>query len=149
MAISLNISVRAFNLELDRPIEQLEEQLAYYIVEESRSEIDESTPRGRLYRRGRFKSGESRGLNTGRRRRARGPGMRFHRASAPGQAPAEDTGKTYADIRVSRLKKGTYRIRFGGAAGYLEFGTSRMAARPFVIKGIERAVRRVFDGSSI
>lgn len=128
---------------IDRDVERLEQELAYRIVDEARTLIDTSVPSGRIYRRGRFRRGQSRGLG----KRAAGPGMRFHRASAPGQPPAEDTGKTYQDINVRKMAKGNYRIRFGGKAGYLEFGTRHMRPRPYIVPAIERAVDKVFNGS--
>ena len=132
-----------------KDIERIEEELAYRIVDEARTLIDSSIPSGRLYRRGGFRRGQSRGLNTGVGRRARGAGVRIHRASAPGQPPAEDTGKTYRDIKVMRLKSGHYRVRFGGVAGYLEFGTTNMKPRPYIVPAIEAAVNKVFNGSAI
>jgi HK97 gp10 family phage protein len=142
--IDLKITIEAGNIaeEIARDIDKLEQELAYRIVEESRALMDSSTPHGRLYRRGRFMARQSRGLSGSR---ARGPGSRIHRASAPGQPPAEDTGKLYREITVRRLKSGHYRVRFGARyAGYLEFGTSRMAARPFVLPAIDTAVRKTF-----
>ncbi len=126
---------------IGRDIDKLEQELAYRIVDEARALIDGSVPSGKLYRRGSF----------GRRnriqgQRASGPGRRFHRASAPGQPPAEDSGKLYKNIKVTRLKSGTYRVRFGANyAGYLEFGTKHMSPRPFVINAIEAAVDKTFN----
>lgn len=127
-----------------KAVEKIEEELAYRIVDEARMLIDSSIPSGRLYRRGSFRRGQSRGLNTGVGRRARGAGSRIHRASAPGQPPAEDSGRTYRAITVRRMANGRYRIRFGGVAGYLEFGTRNMKARPFIVPAIEKAVEKVF-----
>jgi HK97 gp10 family phage protein len=67
-----------------------------------------------------------------------------HRASAPGEAPASDTGRLVNSIT------GTYEpsetagvIRAGSGivkyARMLEFGTSRMAARPFFFPAFERS----------
>lgn len=143
--IGLNITIKAGNLpeEIARDIDKLEAELAYRIVDEARTLIDSSVPAGRVYRRGRFRRGQSRGLGGFR---ARGEGRRFHRASAPGQPPAEDTGKLYREITVRRLKSGEYRVRFGARyAGYLEFGTNRIAKRPFVLPAIEKAAQKTFD----
>lgn len=141
--IGLNIKVSAHGVpeQIQRDIDKLEKELAYRIVDEARALMDESTPSGRLYRRGSFRRGASRGLGA----RARGVGSRIHRASAPGQPPAEDSGRLYRDITVRRMSKGNYRVRFGaGHAGYLEVGTGRMRARPFVVPAIERAVQKTF-----
>jgi len=144
--IGLQITIKAGNIaeEIARDIDKLEEELAYRIVDESRTLMDSSTPSGRIYRRGSFRRGQSKGLSTGRRR-ARGPGSRFHRASAPGQPPAEDSGKLYREITVRRMRSGSYRVRFGANyAGFLEFGTKHMGKRPFVMPAIDTAVRKTF-----
>ena len=141
--MSINVSISVTGIAeaanwVEGRIEQLESELAYRIVDESRKLMDDSTPAGRLYRRGSFRRGHSRGL---RGSRARGPGVRIHRASAPGQPPAEDTGRLYRDITVRRMAKGGYRVRFGAAyAGYLEFNLNR----PFVLPGIEIAEQKTF-----
>lgn len=132
--------------EIAAKIDKLQAELAYRIVEESRRLIDSSTPSGRLYARGSFRRGQSRQLGA----RARGSGVRIHRASSAGQPPAEDTGKLYQNIRVSRISSGAYRIRFGADyAGYIEFGTSGMKARPFIMPAIEIAVDKVFNGTPL
>lgn len=148
--ISVDIKVSAHNVgaDIERDIEKLEKELAFRIVDEARTLMDSSIPSGRLYRRGSFRRGQSSGLRL-MGQRARGAGTRIHRASAPGQPPAEDTGRTYRDIHVRRMGKGTWRVRFGGAAGYLEFGTSRMRERPFIVPAIQKAVHKVFDGSKL
>lgn len=146
MSVSLQISIKgdlgAIGRSIDADIEKLEQELAYRIVDESRALMDSSTPAGRLYRRGSFTRRHSRGLG----QRASGPGTRIHRASAPGQPPAQDSGKLYRNISVRRTGKGNYRVRFGAEySGYLEFGTGRMKARPFIIKAIEAAVDKTFN----
>jgi hypothetical protein len=145
--LAVDIKIKAHNLgaNIEKDIDRLEQELAYRIVDEARTLIDSSTPAGRVYRRGSFGRRHSRGFG----QRASGAGRRFHRASAHGQPPAEDTGRTYWDINVSRLSSGRYRVRFGGVAGYLEFGTSRMRPRPYILPAIENAVRKVFDGSAL
>lgn len=143
IAVDIKVSAHNVGADIERDVDKLEKELAYRIVDEARILMDSSTPSGRLYRRGSFRRGQSRGLGA----RARGMGTRIHRASAPGQPPAEDTGRTYRDINVRRMAKGTYRVRFGGAAGYLEFGTRNMRERPYIIPAIQKAVDKVFNGS--
>jgi len=56
-----------------------------------------------------------------------------HIASAPGEAPASDSGRTVQTIRANHTpgsKRAT--VSAGAAAMKLEFGTSRMAPRPFM-----------------
>lgn len=144
--IGLDIKIQAHNVgaEIEADIDKLEKEIAWRIPDEARALMDESTPSGRLYRRGSFKRGASRGLRL-QGRRARGVGTRIHRASAPGQPPAEDTGRLYRDITVRRMSKGNYRVRFGAPhAGFLDVGTRNMRPRPFIMKAIERAVEKAF-----
>lgn len=61
-----------------------------------------------------------------------------HRASAPGEPPANETGRLVQSIRWeftgSRL---AIRVVAGTVyASYLEFGTSKMAPRPFLRRAI-------------
>lgn len=80
-----------------------------------------------------------------------------HQASAPGEAPASDTGRLVNSIRVEYdLPNLTGRIVVGAAYGmFLEYGTQTIEPRPFlrpalarskgVIEGnINDAVRRAF-----
>lgn len=82
---------------------------------------------------GEAKESIQRGVKTGRLYRTYNK-KKLHRASAPGEAPATDTGTL-----VSRL---SHQISSGGLeavvgsdvdyGSYLEFGTRGMAARPFL-----------------
>lgn len=66
-----------------------------------------------------------------------------HRASAPGDPPATDTGRLIASIAWRRKNADT---RIVGTnveyAFYLEFGTDRMKPRPFFRPGIDRFRKR-------
>lgn len=56
-----------------------------------------------------------------------------HQSSAPGQAPANNTGALVRSIKVKKNgKEATISIEKDYAI-YLEFGTSKMRARPFII----------------
>ena len=90
-------------------------------------------------------------VNDAKRSVARGPktgrvyrrGNITHQASAPGEPPATDTGVLVNSIvgDVTRAQNNQVQgyVRAGaGYAGYLEFGTRRMAARPFLFPAIER-----------
>lgn len=71
------------------------------LVEEVKTNMRRGTPRGRLYRRGK--------ITRGRGRNKAVVGSRIHRASAPGQVPAVETGKYLRSIR--------YRVKQGGRSG--------------------------------
>lgn len=69
-----------------------------------------------------------------------------HQASAPGEAPANDTGGLFKSIYHERLSSLTQVV--GSRLVYalhLEYGTRRMAPRPFFRPAVER-MRQVFDG---
>ena len=64
----------------------------------------------------------------------------YHTASAPGSPPAVDTGKLRSSFRpVGSTSAGALSVKVAietdtHYAGYLEHGTSKMAARPYVEK---------------
>jgi phage gpG-like protein len=65
-----------------------------------------------------------------------------HTASAPGQYPASDTGRLAGSVRMELPQAGNVTGRVGTAVAYgpmLEFGTARMAARPWLLPSFERA----------
>jgi len=65
-----------------------------------------------------------------------------HTASAPGQPPAVDTGNLKNSIQTNRVSQREYRVNVGAEYGiYLELGTSRMAARPFLTPAVERVAK--------
>ena len=77
---------------------------------------------------------------------------RIHQASAPGEAPAVDTGNLANSIQTHVLAGGlTAEVTAGAEYGlYLELGTLRMAPRPFFAPATEAeraafvaAIRRV------
>lgn len=143
-AIALDIKVVG-DLDIEDDIAVLEERFANQIPIEARRIIDESTPRGRIYRRGAITGRRTaEGMRMGLKPRGKSrmiTGSRFHRASAPGQPPAVDTGRLRRDITVVRTGRGRYRVRFGASyAGFLEFSLNR----PFVLPAIEAAAREVF-----
>lgn len=74
---------------------------------------------------------------------------KMHRASAPGQPPAKDTGTLQSSIEYKVTKDGeTISGLIGSSADYaiyLEFGTSRMAARPFLRPVLENNKEEIVD----
>lgn len=63
---------------------------------------------------------------------------RSHRASAPGEAPATDTGRLIGSIRANVTGTSASVIVNTVYAAALEFGTSTIEARPFLIPALER-----------
>ena len=67
---------------------------------------------------------------------------RTHTASLPGAYPASDTGRLAYSVRAIPPTQGNLTAEVGTAVDYgpmLEFGTSRMAARPWLLPSFERA----------
>lgn len=64
-----------------------------------------------------------------------------HRASAPGEAPAIDTGNLAGSFEIEEQQVGLRAvITVGGEYGpHLEFGTVHMAPRPFLTPALEEA----------
>lgn len=70
-------------------------------------------------------------------------GRRFHIASAPGEAPAIDTGFLARSI-TSEVALNTLIVTAGTSyASYLEDGTRRMAARPFMENNVRKAILQI------
>lgn len=74
-----------------------------------------------------------------------------HRASAPGEAPASDTGTL---VRGITARVGSEPLSYevhsvADYAGFLEYGTSKMAARPYMqpaaTKSADKIVKLVAD----
>ena len=65
---------------------------------------------------------------------------RTHTASAPSQYPASDTGRLASSVRMDVVGPTAYVVGTNVEYGpMLEFGTSRMAARPWLLPSFERA----------
>ncbi len=82
---------------------------------------------------------------TGRKYRRYNPN-RIHQASSPGEAPAIDQGQLVQAITAWMVRPGHWRVGVaGGEIGkiglYLEFGTQRIAPRPFVRPAVEKLRR--------
>ena len=68
---------------------------------------------------------------------------REHRASAPGQAPASDTGNLVSKIIVKK-QAGEIKVQSNADySKYLEYGTSKMAARPFMFPASEKSMSKI------
>lgn len=71
--------------------------------------------------------------HSGRRYRR---GASSHQASAPGESPAIDYGYLINSVASGRESNGATVYSNAEAAPHLEFGTARMAARPFMRKAV-------------
>jgi HK97 gp10 family phage protein len=63
---------------------------------------------------------------------------RRHRASAPGQAPATDTGRLAGAIKADINGKKAEVVADTEYAAWLEFGTQDMEPRPFMVPAMEK-----------
>ena len=65
---------------------------------------------------------------------------RTHTASAPGQAPASDTGNLVSQIMVRQETRDNVVVESNALySSFLEFGTSKMLPRPFLFPATERS----------
>jgi HK97 gp10 family phage protein len=71
---------------------------------------------------------------------------REHRASAPGQAPASDTGNLVSKITVKQKSKDIVNVESNANySAYLEYGTSRMQPRPFMLPAFEKSKKPIIN----
>ena len=63
---------------------------------------------------------------------------RTHRASAPGEAPATDTGRLVSSIKANIEGKSAEVEAATEYAAYLEFGTRTIEPRPFLFPALEQ-----------
>jgi hypothetical protein len=69
-----------------------------------------------------------------------------HQASAPGEAPAVDTGNLKCSIDTEMTSKTTAVVAVGAEYGaHLEYGTRKMAMRPYLRPAVERKARAFVD----
>ncbi len=118
-------ALKAFGAEIGSAVSKAIDATALESVSDVRRAIQGPPKTGREYPRG--KNGD-----------------KVHRASAPGEAPATDTGALVSSIYFNRLNDTTAaigsRLEY---AFYLEFGTLRMAARPSWVPSVEKNIPRL------
>lgn len=69
-----------------------------------------------------------------------------HQASAPGEAPANDTGRLVAQTVTGPTKKGAFIASRANYAAALELGTRKMAARPAMVPAVEENRKAIERG---
>ena len=69
---------------------------------------------------------------------------RTHRASAPGQSPASDTGNLVRNIAVKMESRDQVAVVSSAPySQFLEFGTSKMLPRPFLFPATQRSKKKI------
>lgn len=105
-------------------LDQLLTKAAFHTQNVAITSIQQSPATGRTYRRG----------------------STVHRASAPGEAPATDTGNLVQNITVEKKEIMYYDVgsRKDAPYGYwLEFGTSKMDARPWLTPAVKQGRKKL------
>lgn len=130
---------------------EVRENIAQNIERDLQGRIEEGVANGlralALIAQGNAQQAVLHGPKTGRTyKRGRG---RTHRASAPGEAPANDFGFLAQSIKIEVTQKLTVDLRaLAPYAIHLEYGTAKMGARPFLRPAAEKAGKRskeIFD----
>ena len=71
---------------------------------------------------------------------------REHRASAPGEAPASDTGNLVSKITVKQKSLNVVHVESNADySAFLEYGTSKMEARPFMFPAFEKSKKPILN----
>jgi HK97 gp10 family phage protein len=120
--VSAKIQIKLNKAELTKIINQAE-NLVYdgsvYMAEEMKKSISSGAKSGRKYGN--------------------------HTSSAPGQSPANWTGELLRSIKVQKDKNKSFVYITAKYAEFLEFGTSKMRARPFIIPAFIKTKRYIQD----
>ena len=71
---------------------------------------------------------------------------REHRASAPGQSPASDTGNLVSKIIVKQKSSDVTNVESNANySAFLEYGTSKMQPRPFMLPAFEKSKKPIIN----
>ena len=71
---------------------------------------------------------------------------RTHIASAPGEAPASDTGNLVSKIIVKQKSKNITNVESNADySAFLEYGTSKMEPRPFMLPAFEKSKKPIIN----
>ena len=68
---------------------------------------------------------------------------RRHQSSAPGQAPANSTGALVRSIKVKKTPNGNEITIDANYAAFLEYGTSKMRPRPFILPALMKVKKHL------
>jgi HK97 gp10 family phage protein len=120
----LNAKLRALPNQVAQPVRNAIATAALTVQTEAQNSVRQPG-RGRVYKRG----------------------SRTHQASAPGDPPASDTGRLLGSIETTLLDNGfAAEVGTGVAYGrHLEFGTSKIAPRPWLFPALEKHRVRITE----
>jgi HK97 gp10 family phage protein len=120
--VSAKIQIKVNSAELKKIINQAENlvsESSTYMAEEMKKSIASGAKSGRKYGN--------------------------HTSSAPGQSPANWTGELLRSIKVQKDKNKSFVYITAKYAQFLEFGTSKMRARPFIMPAFIKTKRYIQD----
>ena len=120
--VSAKIQIKLNKAELTKIINQAEDLVydgSVYMAEEMKKSISSGAKSGKKYGN--------------------------HTSSAPGQSPANWTGKLLKSIKVQKSKGMAFVYVTAKYAEFLEFGTSKMRARPFIIPAFIKTKKMILD----
>ena len=134
------------------PFEELERKIRKRLLNDVKKNVSANVFRAVNLVRNTAVESIARGAKTGTLYKKYNPN-RTHRASAPNQPPATDTGflvqNIVPDISVGKdVVEGTI-VSQAPYSAFLEFGTSKMAPRPFLQPALEqnrRKIKSLFSG---
>jgi len=150
--ITFKSNLKAVEAALDRAAFERMERACQHLVNETKKTL--SGPRtGKTYIIPGLKTIREREIRLGRRLTAKERAKRYYVASAPGEPPAVRTGRLRNSIKY-RVIGGGLNLRgiVGSSLEYaapLEFGTSKMAPRPFLRPSYEKvreAIKNILGG---
>lgn len=113
-------ALKKFGADGEREIDKVVQATGIEIRGDIVKMYQRSTPTGRVYKKS--------------------SPRRTHRASAPGEPPATDTGRLASSVRYKKVAQGSAevdtQVKYGA---WLEFGTLRIAKRPAWLPASEAA----------
>lgn len=123
--------------------EEVQRNLSVLAERYGKATADAAVAGGQLVRSTAIKSIQSQSSGREVTRYRLGGGQYEHTASAEGEAPNTDTGRLVSSILVDVAFSGVYVGSTLEYAGHLEFGTVRMAPRPWLNPALEQNRRTI------